>query len=250
MPTTTNKQRLLNQLLASQGACPHAKCSEPPASEGRDARGLPVLEQFIYGLCREGGTAEQADRAFHCLRSRFFDWNEVRVSSQREVEEAFGDLPDRAVRAQRLISFLQEVFETTFSFDLEPLHKKGLKQAAKQLARYQAANDYVVGWVMQQSLGGHAIPLDLPMLRVLRRLGLTDGDQDDLEAVRGSLEHLIPKARGPIFSEVVSRLANDVCHEGEPTCAECPLCADCPTAQEASSHEGLVVGRAVRPKPR
>ena len=45
-----------------------------------------------------------------------------------------------------------------------------MRQAAKQLARYQAANDYAVAWVTQQSLGGHAIPLDDVTLRVLRRL--------------------------------------------------------------------------------
>src|SRR5439155_10868311 len=100
-------------------------------------------------------TRDQADRAFRGLREQFFDWNEVRVSSGREVEEAIADLPEAEPRAERLISFLQEVFEADFSFDLEGLRKKGLKEAAKQLATYQAANDYVVAWVVQQSLGGH-----------------------------------------------------------------------------------------------
>ena len=138
------------------------------------------------------------------MRERFFDWNEVRVSSLREIEEALADLPDAEHRAQRLISFLQEVFETTFSFDLESLHKKGLKQAAKQLGRYQAANDYAVAWVIHR-LGGHAIPVDGPILRVLRRLGLVDGDQDDTESLRATLEHLVPKVRGPLFGEVGKR---------------------------------------------
>lgn len=246
MPTTTNKQRLLNQLFAApkRGSAPF-----PPAGAEGDS-GRPVLEQFIYGLCREGTTPELADRAFRNLRTRFFDWNEVRVSSQRELEEALRCLPEADVRAQRLLSFLQEVFETTFSFDLEPLQKKGLKQAAKQLARYQAADDYVVSWVVQQSLGGHAVPLDPATLRVIRRLGLSDGDHDDLEAVRASLEHLIPKARGRQFGDAVSRLANDLCHEADPVCGDCPLSADCPTAQEGGAREGLVVGRAARPKPR
>jgi endonuclease-3 len=244
MATTINKQRLLTQLCSAS-----RKNSGPPGPGAAPHTGLPVLEEFIYGLCREGTTAELADQAFHNLRTRFFDWNEVRVSGQRELAEALDDLPEADVRAQRLISFLQEVFETTFSFDLESLHKKGLKQAAKQLARYQAADDYVVGWVTQQSLGGHAIPLDPPTLRVIRRLGLTDGDPDDLEAARASLEHLVPKARGSQFSDAVSRLADDVCHESEPLCGECPLASDCPTAQEGT-RDGLVVGRAGRPKPR
>jgi endonuclease III len=198
MPTTTNKQRVLTQLFALK------KRYEPAEPEPR-----LVLEQFLYAICREGATRAQADRAFRGLQERFFDWNEVRVSSPREVEDAVGNIPEAENRASRLISFLQEVFETTFSFDLESLHKKGLKQAAKQLSRYQAASDYVVSWVIQHSLGGHAIPLDNPSIQVLRRLGLLDDTEGDLETMRTSLEHLIPKSRGPLFTELVSALVHD-----------------------------------------
>src|SRR5260370_26752092 len=109
MTTTTNKQRLLTQffgLLKSNG---NLADQEPG----------PVLGQFIYGVCCEGVPRELADLAYRALREQFFDWNEVRVSSPREVEEALADLPGAEQRAERIISFLQEVFEATFSFDLE-----------------------------------------------------------------------------------------------------------------------------------
>src|ERR1700730_16221501 len=149
MPTAINKTRVLTHLFTALKnrygvAAPEAR---------------PVVSQFVYAICREGATHEQADRAFRNLHDRFFDWNEVRVSSTREIEEARADLPEAENRAQRLISFVQEVFETTFSFDLESLQKKGVKQAAKQLLRYQAASDFVVAWVTLYTLGGHSIPL-------------------------------------------------------------------------------------------
>jgi endonuclease-3 len=231
MATATNKQRLLNHLFNS--------LKKPTAAEDEP---LSVLEQFIYAVCREGATREQADRAFRNLREHFFDWNEVRVSSTRELEEALKGLPDAELRAQRLISFLQEVFETTFSFDLESLHKKGLKQAAKQLARYQAASDYVGSWVVQKTLGGHAIPVDPPTLRTLRRLGLVEENEEDLEAIRASLEHLVPKAKGAQFVDAVSDLASSTCWEEAPNCQACPLNSECPTGQEAAPN--------VRLKPR
>lgn len=238
MPTATNKQRLLNQLFSMARK----------SGESKDDPARPVLEQFVYGLCREGATRGQADQAFQNLCERFFDWNEVRVSSPRELEEALADLPEPEARSQRLIAFLQEVFETTFSFDLEPLQKKGLKQAAKSLSRYQAANDYVVAWVVQQSLGGHALPLDEPTLRVLRRLGVIEGDSTDAETLRASLEHTVPKARGPQFSDVISSVAKEYCWEDHPSCSSCPLAAECPTGQEnlraPASH------RSSRTKPR
>jgi endonuclease-3 len=239
MPSTINKQRVLNQFFTT------LKKRYDPAEPAPQ----PVLEQFLYAICREGATREQADRAFANLRERFFDWNEVRVSSPREVEDALGDLPDAELRANRLISFLQEVFETTFSFDLEMLHKKGLKQAAKQLARYQAANDYIVAWVTQQGLNGHALPLDAPALRVLRRLGFIEDENGDLEAQRTGLEHLIPKARGFLFSELVSAVAHEYCSEADPNCSSCPLAAECPTGQEAATNE-VATARLSRPKPR
>jgi len=219
MPTTINKQRLVTQVMSCL-----SKSKAPPELPGR-----PVLEQFIYAVCREGSTREAADNAFKSLQEQFFDWNEVRVSSVRELADALEGLSDAETRAQRIIDFLQEVFETTFSFDLEPLQKKGFKQAAKQLSRFTAANDYAVAWVVQQSLGGHAIPLDGQSTRVLKRIGLLDEQCDNCEAMRASLEHQIPKAKGSQFVDLVSDLAEATCFESDPACPDCPLHNCCPT---------------------
>jgi endonuclease-3 len=238
MPTTVNKQRLLSTLFnAFKKHCPPA---EPELR--------PVLEQLLFSVCRESTTRDQANQAFQGLQQRFYDWNEIRVSSLREIEDAIRNLPQADVRAQRLLGLLQEVFETTFSFDLESLHKKGLKQAAKQIARYQAANDFSVSWVLQNSLDGHSIPLDDPTLRVLRRLGLVEPDQEDPELIRSSLEHLVPKAKGTQFSDILSALADELCHVDDPNCGECPLAAECPTA--ADNARTVAAERSSRLKPR
>jgi len=238
MATATNKQRLLNQLLGAT-----------ERTAGSQVECLPVLEQFVYGLCRENATADQADLAYKNLKERFFDWNEIRVSTIRELEEAMEGLSDSENRAQRLLSFLQEVFETEYSFDLEGVVKKGLKQAGKSLLRYGAANDYLGAWVVQRSLGGHAIPVDAPTLRCARRLGLIDAVAEDIETVRGALEHAIPKAKGMAFTDAISDLAENTCWEDEPNCSACPLRADCPTGQEVCA-AGAVAARSSRSKPR
>jgi endonuclease-3 len=238
MATTINKQRLLTHLFSGMKR----------AYDPEDAVTRPVLEQFLYALCRENATREQADEAYANLRGEFFDWNEVRVSSLRELEDSLAGLTEPSVRAQRIVSFLQEVFETTFSFDLEPLHKKGLKQAAKQLARFQAANDYAVSWVVLHTLGGHAIPLDPPTIRVLRRLGMIDEDQDDLEAIRSGLEHQIPKSKAGQFCDLVSYIAEKFCSEDSPSCGACPLSSECVFGK--SAREAASSSRGGRVKPR
>lgn len=223
MPATINKQRVVTQLFATL-----AKRMDEKESSHNKPEPLPVLEQFLYAICREGTTREKADSAFRNLRENFYDWNEIRVSSVREVADTLDDLPQSEIRAQRIIKFLQEVFETTFSFDLEALHKKGLKEAEKKLSRFEAANDYCVSWVIQQSLGGHSIPLDVPTIRVIQRLGLIELEQVDKGSIQSNLEHQIPKAKGTYFTDIISNLAEEFCSQSDPQCIRCVVNNSCP----------------------
>ena len=78
---------------------------------------------------------------------------------------------------------------------------------------------------------------------MLKRLGVLDEENEDLEAMRGSVEHNVPKAKGSAFFEMVSQLADEVCFEEAPKCSACPLKDECPV--------GLELARtAPEPKPR
>jgi len=252
MPTMTNKQTQLEQVL---------KLLKKRFDSSVETEERPVIEHLLYAIIREGATREHADRAFKNLRTQFFDWNEVRVSSPQEIEDVLGKIPNPGERSQRIIGVLQYWFELKYNFDMEDLAKKGLKDAARQVARMLSeiakagmkeagrvparvtnGNDYVVASVIQQGLGGHAIPLDGPCLRVLRRLHVIDAD-DNLESARSSIEHSIPKAKGPLFYELLSAEAMSICLEDRPKCTTCPLLEECPTGQEN-------VSRTPEPKPR
>jgi endonuclease III len=240
MPSTTQaKQHTLTQVLTVL-----KRQYEPTPLPDR-----PVLEHLLYGVLREGATRDQTDRAYKNLTERFYDWNEVRVSSPQEVEAALEDLPDAAAKAPRIVGILGAVFEWNFSFDLDEVGKKGLKNAVKQIQEKVAdVNDFVIAWVVQQALGGHAIPLDAQSKRVLNRLGVIEGDAaaESAEAARAALEHLVPKAKGPMFHEMISQLARDVCWEEEPHCGSCAVRGDCPTGQTRKAAEP----RPPRLKPR
>lgn len=242
MPTTMNKQQFVDQVFKTL-----KKRYEPSAETEK----RPVLEHLLYAIIREGTTREVADKAFKSLRTQFFDWNEVRVSSPHEIEVTLTGVSSAGERAQRIIGVLQYWFELYYNFNMDDLAKKGLKDAARQLARMlnevskngmkesgkiparvTDGNDYVVASVIQQGLGGHAIPLDVPSIRELRRLGLIEGEGDTLENTRASIEHYVPKAKGPMFNDLLSLLAADFCHEEHPKCHPCPLRDECPTGQE------------------
>jgi endonuclease-3 len=228
MPAITNKQQQLTQAHAAL----KKKYALPAGAT--DPSDRSVLEELIYAACREGTTHEDADRAYASLRKAFIDWNEVRVSTVQEVADVLRPLPQPGARAKRIIALLQAVFEERYSYDLSDILKKGLKDTARKLRFYkEGVNDFAVAWVIQRTLGGHAVPLDTPTLRVLGRLGVVEpGEPDSLEALRGSMEHVIPKARDAEFTELMSEHAKELCIEGTPRCGLCPLKGDCPTGQE------------------
>jgi endonuclease III len=230
MATTMNKQRLVSQIFADLAPT----LAEATTRDAADARS--VLEEFVYAILREGHTRDDADRAFSSLKKGFYDWNEIRVSMPEELVSAIDRwIADALGRSQRIIDLLQEVFESTFSFELDGLDKKGLKQAGKALQRYQASSAYAVAWVTQKSLGGHMLPLDAAAVRCLRRLKMIEETETDVEAIRESLESQIPKTKGSLFVDLISQVTKEHCWEDSPDCPKCPLKATCPTGQTAKA---------------
>ena len=202
---------------------------------------LSVLEAVIYAVCREGTTREQANQALSRYKDEFFDWNEVRVSTVDEVQSALAGLPDPEPRAQHIRRFLRQLFEKTYGFNLEALTKKPLKESLKTLAEYEAfTSDFVEATVVQQSLGGHAIPIDAPARRVLQRLGIVD-HETEIPAIRSLLEHAVPKNRGAEFVDLLEELAHDTCLEPEPDCPRCDLRKLCPTAHSRKEEAAAAV---------
>ena len=208
MPATTNKQQLLNTTYTALRKKFGARDTsvEPPR---------PVLEEVIYAILRENATSEEADVAYAGLRKTFLDWNEVRVSTVQEIADILKPLDNAGQRARRIIGLLQKVFEEEYSFSLEELGKKGLKQAAKQLSRYkEEVNDFIVAWVVQRARGGHSIPLDDRTLRALIHSGIIQPseaeDAESIEALRATIEHVVPKNRGPELTELLSLHAREL----------------------------------------
>jgi endonuclease-3 len=220
--------------------------SEPSAEK------MTVLEAVVYGICHEGSTRDQANQALSRFKDGFFDWNEVRVSSLEEIEGVLAGMTDADGRAFRIRRFLRQLFEKTYGFNLDPLIKKPQKEAIKELEVYEAlASDYVRATVIRLALGGHAIPVDEPIIRALRRLGIAEEGGDPLE-LRSTLERAVPKNRGQEFSDLVEDLAHDTCVEPEPDCPRCELRKLCPTAlsrkAEAASAAKPAKGRGGKAK--
>ena len=119
-----------------------------------------VLEHLLFACLLEDSPQEAAEQVFQALKHDYFGWNEVRVSTIRELTDALKPLVNPAESAARLKQTLHSVFESVYEFDIESLKKQNIGQAAKLLQKYNGTTPFVVAYVTQNALGGHAIPLN------------------------------------------------------------------------------------------
>ena len=100
----------------------------------------PVLESLLFACCLENARHDLAHDMLAKLRAAFFDWNEIRVTTVKELAEVMDGLPEATEAAARLKGVLQSVFESDYSFDLEPLKKQNIGAAVKRLQKLQGAD--------------------------------------------------------------------------------------------------------------
>jgi endonuclease III len=158
-----------------------------------------VLEHLLYACCVEDAAYEAADEAFHRLQESFFDWNEVRVTTVSELSETLHNLPDPDAAAVRIKKNLQSLFETRYSFDLDDMIKMNQGKAIQELEKLAGVSRFVLGYVTQNALGGHAIPVSDGIMKILLATEIVSEAEAAKNQVPG-LERTVPKTKGPQFA--------------------------------------------------
>ncbi len=197
--STTNRATLLNKthkVLKRTYKHPSVKADQV------------LLDTLLFAACLENARHDVALQAFETLKGAFFDWNEIRVSTVKELGEAMSMLPEAPEAASRVKGILQSVFESDYSFDLEHLKKQNLGVAVKRLQKLQGATPFVVAYATQMSLGGHSIPVDKGTLGVLYVIGVISESEAESGNVPG-MERAIPKSKGQEFGSLLHELGAD-----------------------------------------
>ncbi len=177
---------------------------EPVAPDQRRT----VLEQLLFAACLENAKYDAAEQAFATLGHNFFDWNEVRVTTVRELAEEMGCLPAPAEAAERVKQILQSVFESRYAFDLEELRKENLGPATERLRQTKGSSPFTVSYVVQAALGGHSVPIDQAAMKVMEILDLVKEKEAAAGLVPG-LERAIPKNKGVEFGSLLHLFSVD-----------------------------------------
>jgi endonuclease-3 len=166
-----------------------------------------LLENLLFACCLENSPQAAAEQAYQTVSTAFFDWNEVRVSTVKELSEVMKMLPDPQASAAGLKRSLQGMFEGTYSFDLEGLKKQNLGAAVQKLEKC-GCSPFVVSYVVQTSLGGHSVPLDNGAVGILTVIGLMPEGSKAKDGCAG-MERAIPKNKGLEFGSLLHQASVD-----------------------------------------
>lgn len=169
----------------------------------------PLFETLLFASLLENSTHDVTEKTFATLQAEYFDWNEVRVSTKRELSEALKNLTDPLAAAERLKATVQSIFESVYSFDIEGVKKQTLGQALAVIEKYKGVTPFAVAYVTQNALGGHSIPVNQGLLMALVALDVITPAEAEKGVVPG-LERAIPKNKGFEVGSMLHQLGVEV----------------------------------------
>lgn len=157
------------------------------------------LRRLAVGILGVDHRIEDVERAVDRLQGKMVDWNEVRVSTFEEIQEA---LEHKSIgneeSCRNLIHAMQSVYDKENILSLDRLKSIGRREARQYLESLNGVNEFAVASVVLWSLNGHAIPINNRLLQALRDANLVNPSATRAE-VQAFLERHIPATQAKEF---------------------------------------------------
>ncbi len=167
-----------------------------------------VLDTLLFSICLENSNFADAEDALQRLKDNFFDYNELRVSSITEIQNAFVNMSEPEWRAMRVRDVLQFVFENGYTYDIEDLKKKTMDSAEKHLKKIKSLTPFSIAHTLLFALGSHLVPVSDRILSTSIWLGLLE-PKTKIKAAGEQLKGAVRKSDVPLFYYLFSRLVSD-----------------------------------------
>jgi len=203
----------------------HGRTVVPPSEHS-------ALEAAIFLIVATRHGHDAAERTFRALKSDFVDWNEVRVSSVREIALSVKvrDVAARSARADEIRGFLTSLFERQSRVDLGFVAEAGFEDAATELAGYEGLAPGIAAQIALHAVAEEGVQTSATLLRVARRLGLVEKRATPTKA-RSRLDGLVGGDDRHRLHRALLELGHTVCLAKTTRCDECFVGSACPSSK-------------------
>lgn len=175
---TEKLSAVLKKLLKEQRP---AVAVPDPVPEGLE----PACAMLLYSFLLWESTPKQASACFTRLLESIIDLNDLRVAMPGEIVEISGMRDGLAVeRAERLRASLNDVFRREHLVTLERLGSASKREVRDYLDGLEGMPPFVAARLTLLGFGGHAIPMDGRLLKLLTSAGVFESGENTTDAER------------------------------------------------------------------
>ncbi len=131
-----------------------------------------IVDLVIFHKLHFHMSPDQAWKCFTQLKSEFVDWNEVRISVVREIQEQLSDGRDSLELSVFVKDFLELIHRERRRVTLDPLVEENLTDIRKFFKKVKNLDPATVELVLMRTKGHPVVPLSAHMERQLGRIGV------------------------------------------------------------------------------
>lgn len=175
------------------------------------------LELLVATILSAQSTDVRVNLVTPALTARYPDAAAYAAADRAELEELIRSTGFFRAKARSLIGLGQALVER---------HGGEVPSRMEDLVTLPGVGRKTANVVLGNAFGVPGLPVDTHVLRVTRRLGLTENE--DPVAVESDLCALIEKREWTMFSHRVIIHGRRTCHARRPACGACPVAGLCP----------------------
>ncbi len=188
-------------------------------------------DHIVFSMLLSDTTPEKAQKAFAALKSAYVDWNEVRVTSIREISSLIGSKGCAPKRSESIKAFLQRLYLDTNMVSMQPVRKMSTKRAKEYVEETTGLPSEQVATILLEAFDIPVVPINKQIKYALVRLGLVKMGSTPRQVQKMFLR-LASKGKAATAYRVLHILSTEHCCEKEQLCGGCPVKKHCPTGQE------------------
>lgn len=183
-----------------------------------------VVDLIVFHKLHVAMDMEKAWKSYRQLKSEFVDWNEVRVSSLREIQEQLSSADDSLELAVFVKSFLEFLHSERQRLNLELLSDENLTEIRRYLRQIKGIEPATVGLILLLRKDHPIVPLSSAMEQSLLRIGVVR-KQDTRDRKEKRLYELLGPEQALASHHFLLEHARQTCppNEGELRCRACRM---------------------------
>lgn len=142
------------------------------------------LDVALFGCLVVSLPGQEALKAFRTLKTQFVDWNEVRISSAKEVQEVLREGSEPLELALVIKDFLQLLFTELHHVGLDFLRDKTISDIRSFFKKKTRIEEPVVTLLLERIKDYPAFPLEGGVQQCAEKLGLVAADATAVQAMK------------------------------------------------------------------